>query len=401
MRLIVLVALVAAVSATTYFKETFDSSYASRWVTSTWKASEAGKFGHTAGEFYGDAEADKGLSTTQDARFYAASAKFPKPFSNEGKDLVIQFSVKFPQTIDCGGGYVKVLASTVDQEKFGGDSPYNIMFGPDICGSSTKKVHVIFHYPKKGENLLIKKEIRAESDRLTHVYTLIVHSDNTYEVRVDGTKRESGSLDADWDFLPAKKIKDPSVSKPADWVDEAMIDDADDKKPAGWDDISRTIPDPEAEKPADWDEESDGEWEAPQIENPEYKGEWKAKRIANPAYKGQWVHPEIDNPEYQADPFLYRYTDFGGIGIDIWQVKSGTIFDNIIVTDSVSEAEAFLEETYGKNKEAEKTALEALEKKKRDEEEAERKRKEDERKAAEEASGDEEEDDEEEGHDEL
>ena len=28
-------------------------------------------------------------------------------------------------------------------EDFSGDTPYSIMFGPDICGYSTKKVHVI------------------------------------------------------------------------------------------------------------------------------------------------------------------------------------------------------------------------------------------------------------------
>jgi len=99
MRALSFLAFVALAYATTYFKETFDDSYTSRWVFSNWKQStnEAGKWGYTAGDFYGDAEADKGLATTQDARFYAASAKFPKHFSNDGKDLVIQFSVKFPQ----------------------------------------------------------------------------------------------------------------------------------------------------------------------------------------------------------------------------------------------------------------------------------------------------------------
>jgi calreticulin len=87
----------------TYFKETFDDSYTKRWVVSDWKSGEQGKFGHTAGDWYGDAKEDKGLQTTQDAKFYAISAKFPG-FSNEGKDLVIQFQVKFPQKIDCGGG---------------------------------------------------------------------------------------------------------------------------------------------------------------------------------------------------------------------------------------------------------------------------------------------------------
>ena len=36
-----------------------------------------------------------------------------------------------------------------------GESPYNVMFGPDICGPGTKKVHVIFNH--KGKNLLTKK----------------------------------------------------------------------------------------------------------------------------------------------------------------------------------------------------------------------------------------------------
>jgi len=306
--------------------------------------------------------------------------------------------VKFPQNIDCGGGYLKLAPSTIDQAHFGGDSPYNIMFGPDVCGH-TKKVHVIFHYPKKGENLLIKKEIKPETDQLTHVYTLIVHPDNTYEVRVDGSKRESGSLTADWDFLPPAKIKDPSVSKPTDWVDEATIDDPTDHKPADYDKVPKSIPDPEAEKPSDWDDEVDGEWEAPLIENPEYKGEWKPKRIPNPAYKGPWVHPEIPNPEYVEDPNLYRYSDIGAIAVDIWQVKSGTIFDNIFISDSITEAEAFLAETYTKGKDAEKALFDSIQKAKKEEEEAARKKADEARKAAEEDADDDEDDDG--GHDDL
>ena len=48
-----------------------------------------------------------GIQTSQDARFYAASASFDK-FSNADKTLVVQFTVKHEQKIDCGGGYVKV-----------------------------------------------------------------------------------------------------------------------------------------------------------------------------------------------------------------------------------------------------------------------------------------------------
>jgi len=390
-----LLCLVSFVFGEIHFKETFDDSYKDRWVTSDWKKNtgEQGAWAHSAGEWYGDAEADKGLQTTQDARFYSISSKVPKPFSNKGKTLVIQFSVKHAQKIDCGGGYLKILGANPDLEHFSGDTDYNIMFGPDICGYSTKKVHAIFHY--KGKNLLIKKEVECETDQLSHVYTLIVKPDNTYEIKIDGTSKQTGSLEDDWDFLEPKKIKDPAQSKPDDWIDEPMMDDPEDKKPEGYDDIPKQIDDPKAEKPEDWDDEADGTWEPPLIDNPAYKGEWKAKRISNPAYKGPWEHPEIDNPDYVADDTLYSYESFGAVGIDIWQVKSGTIFDNIIITDDEAEAEAFMKETFTKNKDAEKAMFEKAEEKRRAEEEAERKKAEEERKAKEAEEEDDEEDEDE------
>merc|ERR1712048_1126987 len=94
-------------------------------------------------------------------------------------------------------------------------------------------------------------------------------------------------------------------------------------------------------KPDDWDDEEDGEWEAPMKDNPEYKGEWRVKRISNPEYKGVWEAKKIENPEFEDDNEVYKYADFGFIGFDLWQVKSGTIFDNIIITDDKAEADAF------------------------------------------------------------
>jgi calreticulin len=393
MKLLLLALAALSVSAHIYFQETFDDSYESRWVVSDWKKSSgtAGTWKHTAGDWYGDAEKDKGIQTSQDARFYAISSKLKKPFSNQGKDLVLQFTVKHTQKIDCGGGYIKLLGSDIDQKEFNGETPYGIMFGPDVCGTTTKRVHVIFTY--KGKNLLTKKTIPCETYQLTHTYTLIVHPDNTYEVRIDGEKKESGNLQDDWDFLPPKEIKDPSKSKPKDWVDDAKMDDPNDKKPADWDKIPAKIADPEAEKPDDWDDEADGEWEAPQIDNPEYKGEWKPKKVPNPDYKGPWEHPMIANPDYVEDKNLYVQNDIGAVGIEIWQVKAGSIFDNIIVTDDVKEAEKFAKDTFGsKSKEAEKSMFEEHEKKERDAQEAARKKEEEARKAKE--SEEEDEDDE-------
>jgi len=214
-------------------------------------------------------------------------------------------------------------------------------------------------------------------------------------------RKISGSLYDDWDFLPSKTIKDPNVSKPADWVDDPMMDDASDSKPADWDAIPKQIPDPDAEKPADWDNEADGEWEAPMIDNPEYKGEWKPKRIANPEYKGKWNHPEIPNPEYSDDKTLYKFDDIGAVGIELWQVKAGTLFDNILVTDSLSEADAHREQTYEANKDKEKSMFDSIEKEKREKEEADRKKAEEERKKAEEAKKADEDEEDDDSHDEL
>lgn len=48
-----------------------------------------------------------------------------------------------------------------------------------------------------------------------------------------------------------------------------------------------------------------------------------------------WVHPEIDNPEYTPDSKLYARKEICALGFDLWQVKSGTVFDNILITDDI------------------------------------------------------------------
>merc|ERR1711948_135791 len=56
---------------------------------------------------------------------------------------------------------------------------------------------------------------------------------------------------------------------------------------------------------------------------------------------GVWEAKKIANPEYEDDDNLYKYSDFGFVGFDLWQGKGGTIFDNVIITDDVAEADAF------------------------------------------------------------
>merc|ERR1712060_915386 len=155
---------------------------------------------------------------------------------------------------------------------------------------------------------------KQEGEGTSHLYRLIVKPDNTVRVEIDEEKIYEGSLKEDWEMLKPKEISDPDDKKPDDWVDDSMMDDPEDKKPDDWVEEKRMV-DSEAKKPDDWDDEEDGEWEA----------------------------PTKDNPEYEDDDALYKYDDFGFISFDLWQVKGGTIFDNVIITDDVKEADAFVQ----------------------------------------------------------
>merc|ERR1712167_345412 len=110
----------------------------------------------------------------------------------------------------------------------------------------------------------------------------------------------------------------------------------------------------------------------------------KAKRIKNPAYKGVWEAKMIDNPKYAADDKLYSYPKFSTVGIDVWQVKSGTIFDNLLITDDVEYAKAHADKTWKAAKDGEKAAKEKAEEEKRKKDEEEDKAKEGEKKEGEE-----------------
>ncbi|XP_062961822.1 calreticulin-like [Cynocephalus volans] len=337
-----------------------------RWVESKHQP-DYGKFQLSAGKFYEDKEKDKGLQTSEDAKFYALSTRF-KPFSNENEILVVQFSVKHQQGIDCGGGYVKLFPATLNQEDMHSESEYYVMFGPDICGFGNNKVKVILHYQGKyHEN---KKTIKCKINKDTHLYTLIIRPNATYEVKIDNQQVATGNLEDDWDFLPPKKIKDPYAWKPRKWDERLQIEDPEDKKPKDWEDFEY-IPDPEAKKPDDWNEVMDGEWEGPLMPNPKYKGQWKPRIIDNPSYQGEWIHPEIDNPEYKPDPAICHYYNISVLGLDLWQVKSGSIFDNFLLTNDEEFAEEVGNKTWGIRKDLEKQwreLYEEMEKRKQEEE---------------------------------
>jgi len=331
---------VGVVSGKVFFSETFGAGWEDRWVVSQWKDSEgtSGKFVASSGKWAVDAE-DQGIQTSEDSKFFGISAGF-ESFSNELKSLIVQYQVKYEKPIECGGGYLKLGPKISDATAFGDPTEYNIMFGPDECGM-TKRTHLIFNYD--GKNVLKKSDLaykQGSDSGVSHLYRLVIKPDNTVRVEVNQETLYEGSIKDDWEVLKPKEIMDPEDKKPSEWADEAMMDDPESTKPEDWVDEKRIV-DPEASKPDDWDDEEDGEWEAPMKDNPEYKGDWSVKRISNPAYIGVWSAKSIANPEFVDDDSVYSYKDFGFIGFDLWQVKGGTIFDNIMITDDVAEADSF------------------------------------------------------------
>lgn len=375
-----------------FFYDTFSGDLKdSQWVKSGDDKFKDGdwKLGH--GTEPSSIESEQGLIVVNPAKHSAISAKFTKPFDPKDQDLVIQYEVRFHKNHECGGAYLKILKDDpkFEPKSFKDDTEYIVMFGPDKCGT-TDKVHFIFRHqsPKTQEfeekHLTTPPTIR--NDRKTHLYTLVIRKDNTYEIFIDQVSKRSGKLLADFDpsVNPAKVIDDPEDKKPADWVDDAKMQDSnqskpddwdeeapaqlpDDKavKPIGWsDDGLEKIPDPEAEIPEDWSEEDDGVFEPPEIDNPVCKsigcGEWKRPMIPNPDFKGKWIHPMIDNPEYKGEWKPKQITNpnyfedenphalhaMGGIGIEIWTMQEGIEFDNVFVDSSYEAAYKFGQETW-------------------------------------------------------
>jgi len=123
--------------------------------------------------------------------------------------------------------------------------------------------------------------------------------------------------------------------------------------------------------------------------------------IDNPAYKGAWEHPLVANPEYKEDSALAaRCVDCGMVGFELWQVKAGTIFDDIIVTDSLEEAKAFAQETFFVKKDKETAAIKKADDEKKAKAEEEKKKK-DAEKAAEKAEKKDDAEGDKEAHEEL
>merc|ERR1719285_53417 len=285
--------------------------------------------------------------------------------------FVFQYEVRLHDGITCGGAYMKLLADKTPAEEFDDKTRYSVMFGPDKCGTDTNKVHFITQvFNPVSEEWMehhLKDAPKVETDKNTHLYTLVVNNDQTeYEIFIDNKSKKKGSFADDFDppFQPEEEIDDPNDEKPEDWDEDApmKILDPDASKPECWhDDEPDEVADPDAEIPDGWDEEDDGkfeaplvpnplcteecgcgEWEHPEVSNPDFKGKWRAPKIDNPDYKGPWKPRIIPNPAYYVHkPEHRRISDIKGLAIDIWTMNKDVGFDNVFLGKDKDDAFAF------------------------------------------------------------
>ncbi|XP_041838419.1 calmegin [Melanotaenia boesemani] len=390
-----------------YLAETFDDGSLDRWkLSKTMKEDADDDIAKYDGKWSVEqlkenkVPGDQGLVLKSRAKHHAIAAMLDKPFVFEDETLVVQYEVNFQDGIDCGGAYIKLLSDVdnLNLEQFHDRTSYTIMFGPDKCGEDYK-LHFIFrHKNPLNKDMEEKHAKRADvdlkkfyTDKKTHLYTLVLNPDNSYEMFIDQSSVSRGSLllDVVPPVNPQKEIDDPNDSKPEDWDERAKIPDPEAVKPDDWDedapakiedpdamkpedwldDEPEFVPDPNAEKPEDWDEEMDGEWEAPQIpnpacetapgcgewkrpmiNNPQYKGKWKAPLVDNPNYQGVWKPRKIDNPDYFEDLQPFKMTPFKALGLELWSMTSDIYFDNFIITSHKEVADRWASDSWGLKK---------------------------------------------------
>lgn len=192
-----------------YFAEAFDGALDRNWVLSKAVKDEQLDLLKYNGEWVIEESREarllgnRGLVLKSPGKHHAISAYLRKTYHFTDRPLCLQYEVVFHKRVDCGGAYIKLLSNSDDLRlsQFSDATPYTIMFGPDKCGS-THKIHFILrhHNPVTGtyeEKHARQPEIDLSdyfTDQRPHLYTLNLYPDNRFEILVDLTLINKGSL---------------------------------------------------------------------------------------------------------------------------------------------------------------------------------------------------------------
>jgi len=261
-------------------------------IGSTWGLSSSSKDGESKFDGRWSVESnsanpdDLGLVVKDKAKHHAISAKVNKKvdFSelhDAQKQFVVQYEVKYQDSMECGGSYLKLVAESETEftsESFNDKSLYSIMFGPDKCGLDSK-IHFIVNYKNSVNGKVEEKHAKTSSnfkemfsDGNSHLISLVLDYDGSFEIFVDQNSVNSGSLLTDMTpaINPPAEIDDPSDVKPSDWDDKEKIPDPMATKPEDWDEEApKFIEDTEATMPEDWLEGEEEYVPDPEADKPE------------------------------------------------------------------------------------------------------------------------------------
>ena len=85
----------------------------------------------------------------------------------------------------------------------------------------------------------------------------------------------------------------------------------------------------------------------------------KYSQVDNPDYLGVWAPKKIPNPNFFTDDQPHAMAPIGGLGIELWTMQDGILFDNILIANDASVASALAAKTFVPRRAAEEVVKKA------------------------------------------
>ena len=334
---------------------------------------------------------EKAIVTQTRSASHAISTKFRHPIAVPGESLVIQFEARAQLLFTCGSAVMTVFTDPDFNPSDVNNGTYRwLEFGPETCGRNNRTHLDVFTKRDNGDHVRhsLRRAPWIPVDEISHLYTLVIRPDGTFEALIDNRSMRNGTFVSDFEppVFELPTIDDPNDKKPDDWVDDVIIPDPNAVKPDDWnDDEPFMIPDPKkleppkgwlldeepsivdakAKKPDTWDSDKMGEWKPPRvpnpkcvrvpgcgpytppkIRNPKARGKWRAPYVPNPNYKGEWRPRQIPNPNYKGEQPKFTIPPITGIGFSVWAEYRDIAFTNILIATNESVIRAWNEKDF-------------------------------------------------------
>lgn len=314
-----------------YFAEPFDSTLDRNWVLSKAVQDEQLKLLKYNGEWVVEEPSEprflgnRGLVLKSPGKHHAISAYLRKVYHFKDKPLCLQYEVFFQKLVDCGGAYIKLLSHSDDLRlsQFSDATPYTIMFGPDKCGSA-HKIHFIFSHHNPVTGTYEEKHARQPdvdlsdyfTDQRPHLYTLNLYPDNTFEMFIDLTLINKGSLLEDMDS--------PHETQEAEYSSHAAL--------------------------VDGVQTSDLKLEHERSDDVALSRERSSHPALSNTVSSKPKNQPSTDPDDKDSREPFTMSPVAAVGFELWTLTGDVMFDNIFLCDSLEVARRWTEDTWSKRK---------------------------------------------------